>query len=271
MTMPSSVDPQSTDPGSGDRPSDSMTESAGVQPWGFWATVGWSVLLTVLFILMQTLGVIWVMLQGSRQDPEGDALALIQTLEGNGTVISVATVLSSLTCIGAIWGIAALRKRGSPQDYLQLYTPDLRKLMQWLGITLGAVLGMDSLKGLLGMQIVPQFSIDIYTTAGSLPLLFLAVVILAPLYEEIMFRGFLFQGFRHSWLGSTGALWVTALIWAAIHTQYDLFNISTIVLFGLLLGIAQLRTQSLVIPIAMHTLNNLISMLQAAWKISILN
>lgn len=270
MTMPAFPDPPSVDPGSGDRSLDPTSESAPVQPWGFWATVGWSVILGVLFIVMQTLGVIGVILQRSRLDPEG-ALGVLQTLEGDGTLISVATVLSSLTGIGAIWGIAALRRRGGPQSYLQLNAPDPRQLIQWLGITVGAILAMDGLKGIWGIEIVPQFSIDIYSTAGSLPLLYLAVVIWAPLYEEMMFRGFLFQGLRHSWLGSVGALWVTALIWAAIHTQYDLLNISTIVLFGVLLGMAQLRTQSLVIPIAMHALNNLISMLQAAWKISILN
>lgn len=262
-------------PISSDSPSvptpDPQAARSPVQPWGLWATVGWSALLTLLFIGMQTLGAAWAISHLARLDPRLGAMVLIERIERNGTVLTIAALLSSTVCMGAIFGIATLRKKGSPWAYLQIRSPDLRQLGLWLMITLGAIIGIDSLKGILGIEIVPQFSIDIYTTAGSLPLLYLVVVILAPLYEEMMFRGFLLQGLRYSWLGSMGALWITALIWAAIHTQYDGVNILTIVLFGLLLGLAQLRTQCLVIPMAMHALNNLISMLQAAWKISSLS
>ncbi len=254
-----------------DPPLDPQPDHPPIDLWGFWAMLVWSVLLTLLFIGMQTLGAGWVISQQTQLDPGLAPVTLIERIENNGTAVTIATLLSSTACIAGILGIAALRKSGSPWAFLQIRAPELRQLGLWLLITLGVIVGMDSLKGILGLEIVPQFSIDIYTTADSLPLLYLAVVILAPLYEEMMFRGFLLQRLHYSWLGSGGALWITALIWAAIHTQYDLINVLTIVLFGLLLGLAQLRTQCLVIPMTMHILNNLISMLQAAWQISSLS
>ncbi len=52
-------------------------------------------------------------------------------------------------------------------------------------------------------------------------LLWLAVVVVTPLGEETLFRGFLYRG----WLQSPRDAWlvivVTALFWALIHVQYD--------------------------------------------------
>ena len=39
---------------------------------------------------------------------------------------------------------------------------------------------------------------------GSLALFFIAVVIVAPISEEIAFRGFLFRALSASWLGVAG-------------------------------------------------------------------
>ena len=101
---------------------------------------------------------------------------------------------------------------------------------------------------------------ETYETTASLPLLWIAFVVAAPLVEELFFRGFLFEGLRDSWMGPTGAVLVTSLAWAAIHMQYEMFQIVIIGTLGILLGIAKLKTRSLYIPIAMHTFNNLLAM-----------
>ena len=44
-----------------------------------------------------------------------------------------------------------------------------------------------------------------------------------PVFEELFFRGFLLEGFRRTFLGTTGAVVLTSLLWAVIHTQYDLY------------------------------------------------
>jgi hypothetical protein len=117
----------------------------------------------------------------------------------------------------------------------------------------------DGLTYLLRGRIVPPFMIDVYETARFVPLLWFAVVAVAPITEELFIRGFLFQGVVRSRLGPAGAIVLSALGWAAMHTQYDLFGITTIVLGGLLLGYARLRSRSLYVPIAMHVVQNLVA------------
>src|SRR5438477_379116 len=83
--------------------------------------------------------------------------------------------------------------------------------------------------GLLGTEVVPGFMSEAYLWArdsGSLVLCFLAVVIVAPISEEVAFRGFLFRGLSASWLGASGAIIATSAAWAAMHVQYDTFTLA---------------------------------------------
>ena len=86
---------------------------------------------------------------------------------------------------------------------------------------------------------------------------------LAPILEELFFRGFLYSGLSSSFLGPLGTILITSISWAAIHLQYDLYGISTIFVFGLLLGAARLKTHSLIVPVLMHALMNLVATIQA--------
>jgi hypothetical protein len=95
-------------------------------------------------------------------------------------------------------------------------------------------------------------------------LLWVAVALAAPLFEELFFRGFLFRGLCGSALGAAGAIVVTAALWALIHVQYDGYEIASIFAFGLVLGIARHRSGSTWTPIGMHALLNFIAMTQVA-------
>ena len=90
------------------------------------------------------------------------------------------------------------------------------------------------------------------------------MIVAAPLFEEIFFRGFLFQGIRHSKLGAVGAIVITAAVWAMIHMQYNAFQMSLIFLGGLLLGTARLKTDSIQPTIVMHVLWNIIALIETA-------
>jgi len=106
--------------------------------------------------------------------------------------------------------------------------------------------------------------VRVYQTAGFPLLLWLAVVVAAPLAEETLFRGFLFKGILHSRLGGAGAVVLTALIWAVIHQQYDLYGVATVFAAGLLLGYARLSTNSIYAGLLMHALMNLIATIEVA-------
>jgi membrane protease YdiL (CAAX protease family) len=101
--------------------------------------------------------------------------------------------------------------------------------------------------------------INAYKTAHFTPLLWLAFIIAAPLYEEVFFRGFMFKGIENSRAGPIAAVVITSLAWAALHVQYNFVIIVSIFTGGLILGWARIKTNSIYIPIAMHVLQNLLA------------
>lgn len=85
---------------------------------------------------------------------------------------------------------------------------------------------------------------------------FLCVSILAPLLEEMVFRGFIYRIFVKVWpvwLGST----LTALLFAGIHFQFQTFI--PLFFLGLILNSIYQRGGSLWASIGFHSLNNTIA------------
>jgi len=90
-------------------------------------------------------------------------------------------------------------------------------------------------------------------------LLFIAVVILAPLGEEIIFRGFLQQILEKHWKDITQAILFTALIFSLIHMNPYWFV--QIYFLGVILGFLAWKTQSIIAPLILHSLNNSMALL----------
>lgn len=84
--------------------------------------------------------------------------------------------------------------------------------------------------------------------------LFVAVVVLAPLGEEYFFRGLLYRFFK----GVVPRIWalvLSALLFALLH--FNTFSFLSLFLLGLLLGRAYERTGDLRVPVLMHAFFNL--------------
>lgn len=84
----------------------------------------------------------------------------------------------------------------------------------------------------------------------------LAVGILGPIAEELVFRGWFF-GLLLKRVGPALTIAVTAVGWALLHYTYTWTVVAVIVVDGLLLGIARLKTRSVFPPMVMHALYNL--------------
>jgi membrane protease YdiL (CAAX protease family) len=92
-----------------------------------------------------------------------------------------------------------------------------------------------------------------------------------PVFEELFYRGFVFEGIRASWLGGWGAVVITALLWTLIHQEYDSLEFAAMFITGLMLGVARLRTGSVPLTIVMHMLHNLIGSADIAWFVRTAN
>ncbi|CKE42430.1 MULTISPECIES: CPBP family intramembrane glutamic endopeptidase [Bacillus] len=76
------------------------------------------------------------------------------------------------------------------------------------------------------------------------------VVFIAPIIGEFVFRGFLLQRFAAKW-GTSIAIIVVAILFALLHVDF-----LGAVVFSIVLSIVYIRTNSLLMPIAIHMLNN---------------
>lgn len=95
----------------------------------------------------------------------------------------------------------------------------------------------------------------------ALAIRLVGIVVLAPLLEELVFRGLVFQ-LLLARLGPAPTVIGTALIFALGHGQYRGLDLAQVLADGLLLGLARLRTGSTRVPFWMHVLGNAL----AAWQ-----
>ena len=82
----------------------------------------------------------------------------------------------------------------------------------------------------------------------------LGLAVGAAVSEELLFRGFMQTSLEGSPLGRTGAILLTSFLFAAMHFIPQ--GIASYTLAGVVLGITAMATESILIPILIHGLNN---------------
>ncbi len=228
-------------------------------PWGFWPTIGFSCVIGIVYIFIQVIVVAIFAVVAVLQTPDLDIDQFADSLQTNGLLLAIATCAAAPFAVGLTVLFAKGRKEITIREYLCLHRVGWKEICKWSFVVLVFVGCFDTLTFLIRRPIVPEFMTSAYTTAYFAPLLWLAFVIVAPLCEEIFFRGFLFKGIEHSRLRPAGAVIITSLTWSIMHIQYDIYGIVSLFIGGLLLGLARVRSNSVYPPIAMHILQNLIA------------
>lgn len=116
-----------------------------------------------------------------------------------------------------------------------------------------------------------QFIEKIINNTNWLILAF-SIVVIAPIYEEILFRGIILNMlifhttptiFNKYHLSQTQVHWVgitlTSLLFAISHLQYNIIGIFLIFIFSCFLCSIQLKFKSIGLTILIHSLNNLLA------------
>jgi len=191
-------------------------------------------------------------------------LAHLPNFTGDGAAITLVIVVSTPVEV-LLLALFARRSGATVAGYLGLVWPRRGELLFGFAALVAVIVAGNVVSWLLGRPIVTPFQVDIYTTAGAggwLLWLLLAVVVVTPIGEEILFRGFLFRG----WLRAPRDVWpvivITSLLWALIHVQYDWYVIGQIFVFGLLLGWIRWASGSTILTIMLHALINTEGMLE---------
>jgi membrane protease YdiL (CAAX protease family) len=118
--------------------------------------------------------------------------------------------------------------------------------------------------GLIASRFVPMEDLQgrvskiILSGRVSLALLIPIVIFIAPIVEEIFFRGFVYPAFRKK-MGVVWGILLSALVFTLFHLEP--YQIPPLLVIGAILAFIYERTRSLVPVIILHGLNNAFYML----------
>ena len=173
------------------------------------------------------------------------------------------TIAANVLTLLVYFIIQKLRKRKF-KDYLELKLVSVKRL--WPIITFGLSFNIV-ISFLITNLPLPQNIIEDYSSAvgtlnvGSPWASLIATVIVAPIFEEILFRGLILNALRKA-MPLTVAVILQALLFGFMHGQILWMAYSFI--FGIVLAIARLRYKSLFACIALHFSFNALSALMMA-------
>lgn len=130
-------------------------------------------------------------------------------------------------------------------------------------MTLGLLIPSQAFEELIPEALRQDVAGDILKTALDNPWSFIAIAIMAPIAEEMVFRGAIMRASEHTWIGkrmiaANGVNWgtiiFTSLLFAAVHGNPA--QMPHAFLIGLLLGWLAYRTGSIIPGILLHFINN---------------
>jgi len=226
-----------------------------------WATLGLTLLLFGAILGAQMIALVFyaagLAAMGKGVNPAA--------IEGDGLFLAIATCISTPVTVGLAVLFAWMKRSLPVRDYLRLRPVARKDLARWLMVMALFIPLSDCVSWLLGQEVVPEVMINIYQSTSWKSLLVFVMLVMAPIGEEFMFRGFMFEGLMRSKLGPVGAVVLTSVTWAAIHFQYGLYGQAVVCAGGLVLGWARVRTGSLVTPMVMHAVMNLVATAEMVW------
>jgi len=227
-----------------------VTPPPKIRPWKFWATTMWVAGSAVTFMIV---GMAVALVVGAFPDsyPFGELKSHPGT-NAAGWLIPLAVGFGVLALAIRLSGIGM-------RQYLGLIQPRPRDI----GIGLAGLVVLFLAYALV-LQLIenrpPPYALNQYremrTNGSSLLLMFLGSVVLVPLVEELLFRGFLYRGWAASWIGPVGAVVLTSAAWTTLHTQYPWPGMAWIFCVGLLYGSIRAWSGSTTATMVLHFVQN---------------
>lgn len=233
--------------------------------WGPWATLGFGAAVIVVSVIVQAIiTVIFVIVELAptlREDLDiFDYSELLERID-MGLLISLSIIISAIICLGLIYLFIKAKRGAVFIEYVGFRRPGIKAVLVVLAVMVGFIVLSALVNYALDISAETDVMTEAYLTSVWPGLFWIAAVVFAPVFEEVFFRGFLFEGFRNSKMGAIGAILLTSLFWSVSHLQYNLFQIASIFVMGIIFGIARHKTGTIWAPLIMHVFNNLLAVL----------
>jgi len=131
---------------------------------------------------------------------------------------------------------------------------------------------------MFGMMLVAEFFTNLLPVSGpfwgkmyewfselmgmiskDFPTMIVMTVVMAPVFEEIIFRGIIQKGLINGGMKPVKAIWISSIVFGLVHGNP--WQFVGAVLLGFVLGTVYYKTKSLLLPMLLHGFNNLVSTL----------
>lgn len=179
-------------------------------------------------------------------------------------VLAITGVISAVLSIPLIKTAAHQTDKIFLLQFLAIRAIDKTVLIKILLFGIGYYFFESTIADVLSID-TPQFMLDVKAqtkTSFDMIMLVLGVCIIAPIVEEVIFRGLAYTRLVQSRAGISGAIIITSLVFTFIHFQYD-FNVLCILsVFAFLLGYVRYKTDNLVYCIILHMQLNTFSTIE---------
>lgn len=244
------------------REEENEESSAGTYPEITWGPLGVILITLIAFVGLDIL-VLLIAAGAYAQLHEASLFQAVGGMQQNLWWLLGYLAVSRLGAVGAIYGY--VRSRGSGWHALGV------RRFSWgraTGIIVAGLVGFFIIAGFV-TELLERFMPEVDITAQQdipfleaatttdMVLAFLAIVIIAPIVEEIIFRGFLLPAFAKR-MGVIAAIVITSVLFGALHAP-PLIAAVQIGLFAVFLSLAYLATRSVWPSVALHVAKNLIA------------
>lgn len=185
-----------------------------------------------------------------------------------GRLMVGATAVTAFFVVLMLWFVAVRHNR------VRMYfgRANMGCMQDW-GVCFGLLVLFWVSSELIGRQFEqsPMAFMDEFIQDVGLGWLIMLMVIVAPIYEECLFRGAIFGRLyacqtqkSNTNLAKQPLFWQASLLsgalFALVHTQYDWFGVILIGMLAMILAWARVKTGGLILPIALHMVNNAMAM-----------
>jgi membrane protease YdiL (CAAX protease family) len=236
----------------------------GLDPEGRPGQVPWNAALALLALFIAIAGVGVLVVAASLLTPASAQQAAGATVAGALSAL-VSTVIVDSWFVGVAWWFSLRRFALSVRSwgFGRLKASALWLVpVAWLLAYIAGIIYTSLYSRLVGPPPEQTILRDFPRSGAGVLLFAVTAILIAPLFEETFFRGFLFQGFTRSWGPIAGAL-LSAGIFALAHQQLSVFV--PLFVLGLLLAWLFYRSGSLWTNIALHASFNAVSVI--VWAI----
>lgn len=179
----------------------------------------------------------------------------IEAYKSNGTLREILTVATQILAYAAALAFICSFSRIKPKSFFPFGGKLPKNTVLIIICSFGLAYSVNIITGLIFSDIIPSSDSTLPSEANERILSIISSVVIAPIAEELLFRGGMLQALMP--FGEGFAVIASSFIFALCHGSFDLIVNGFV--FGVVLSVCFAKTRSLKICLLIHFLNNLIA------------